>query len=269
MKNYLPLWYEEVEGLEGNLDKEEQEILSQLNPQPELLPIRWDLQSVFRLIEDNRPQLWRWLSLYPGQFDDLSGEELDVLNKMPTRFLVDSPLNFSARSIKMLVRAKIEEAKKEKEEERAAAIRRSLEIDKDKWDLCRQLQRKASSQTLAPTFLFSIVCSSAFIISSLPVAIAVTLVCFLVQLILTQRAGRYIKQANAVRESITSMPPVKDAPPAKDRVGVMALLLPVFAGAILGAGISGLFTGNTVPAGWIAGIAGVLLILSIRGLVTD
>lgn len=260
MENYLTLWYEEVEGLEGNLDKEEQEILNRINPQPDLLPRHWDMKSVFQLIEDNRPQLWRWLSLYPGQFDDLSGEELEILDKMPTRFLINNPLNFSARSIKMLVRAKIEEARKQKEEERKEAIRRSLELDKDKWDLYHQLRKKASSRTLAPMLFFSIFCSASFVAGSTQFAVFATAICIMVQILLFIQARQYTDKANAVRKTILTMPSSKDAPVGIRGAGVMALLLPVCTGVIIGAGVTGFALGLTHLAGWMVGVSAAVLV---------
>ena len=136
--SHLKEWFAEFPNLRFLLSKEDKDILDKIDPvEYQYFNITQETEVV-RIINDHKPQAWKWIRLYPG-LKDLPAEDYVILNHIvPSDYLGE----ITESDIRRIIAYKKANIKKDKENSKAFKAKQyyedhKAEISKEEKDRSR------------------------------------------------------------------------------------------------------------------------------------
>ncbi len=116
---YLNTWFIDFPNLRYVLSKEDKEILNNIDPK-DYADLNITKESeVIRIINNHKPQAWKWIRLYPS-LKDLPAEDLVILDHIiPSDYIGE----ITEEDVRRIIAYRKEMARKKKEEEKADEAR--------------------------------------------------------------------------------------------------------------------------------------------------
>lgn len=121
--SYLNIWLKDFPKLKILLSKEDKEVLDKINPKKYVDFNLTKESEVIRIIDDHKPQAWKWIQMYPN-LRDLPPEDYAVLDRIvPSDYISE----VTEEDVRRIIAYRKENARKKKSQEAEDKARRYYE----------------------------------------------------------------------------------------------------------------------------------------------